>query len=190
LSRQYPKVVFRVREVFTDLSEYRALREREVDFIVGRIPRLEAEDDLRVETLSADPLVVAAGVANRWSRRRSIRLAELIDEPWVVAPPDQYIGSLHAAVFRSNGFEPPRNAVICASLHMNDALLATGRYLAIYSGSRVRLAARRLSLKALPIKLAPQSSRIGIVTLKNRTLSPVAELFIRRMREVIASVAR
>ena len=73
---------------------------------------------------------------------------------------------------------------------MNDALLATGRYLAIYSGSRVRLAARRLSIKALPVKLAPQSSRIGIVTLKNRTPSPIAELFIRRMREVIGSVAR
>ena len=189
LSRQYPKFVFRVREVFTDLPEYRALREREVDFIVGRIPRLEAEDDLQVERLAADPLVVAAGVANRWTRRRSIGLADLIDEPWVVAPPDQYIGSLHAALFRSSGLEPPRNAVISASLHMNDALLATGRYLAIYSGSRVRLAARRLSIKALPVKLAPQSSRIGIVTLKNRTLSPIAQLFIRRMRDVIGSAA-
>lgn len=190
LSRQYPKFIFHVRHVFTDLPEYRALREREVEFIVGRIPRLETEDDLRVDTLFADPLLISAGAANRWTRRRSINLAELIDEPWVVAPPDHYIGSLHVGLFRSNGLEPPRNAVVCTSLHMNDALLATGRYLAIYSSSRLQLATKRLSIKILPVKLAPQSSRIGIVTLKNRTISPMAELFIRRMREVVGSLAR
>jgi len=190
LSRQYPKFIFHVRQVFTDLPEYRALREREVEFIVGRIPRLEAEDDLRVDTLFADPLLISAGATNRWTHRRSINLAELLDEPWVVAPPDQYIGSLHAGLFRSNGLEPPRNAVVCASLHMNDALLATGRYLAIYSSSRIQLAAKRLSIKILPVKLVPQSSRIGIVTLKNRTISPMAELFFQRMREVVGSLAR
>jgi DNA-binding transcriptional LysR family regulator len=190
LSQQYPKLVFRVRSVMTDLPEYRALREREVEFIVGRIPRLEGEDDLELDTLFADPLVIAAGTTNRWTRRRGIRLAELIDEPWVVAPPDRYIGALHAGLFRSNGLEPPRHAVVCTSLHMNDALLATGRYLAIYSRSRIQLAAKRLSIKILPVGLSPQSSHIGIVTLKKRTLSPMAELFIRRMREVVGSLAR
>lgn len=190
LSQQYPKFIFHVRHVFTDLPEYRVLREREVEFIVGRIPRLETEDYLKVDTLFADPLLIAAGAANRWTHRRSIKLAELIDEPWVIAPPDHYIGALHAGLFRSNGLEPPRNAVVCTSLHMNDALLATGRYLAIYSSSRIQLAAERLSIKILPVKLAPQSRRIGIVTLKNRTLSPMAELFIRRMSEVVGSLAR
>lgn len=190
LSRQYPNFIFHVRQVLTDLPEYRALREREVEFIVGRIPRLEAEDDLRVDTLFADPLLISAGAANRWTRRRSIKLADLIDEPWVVAPPHHYIGSLHVGLFRSNGLEPPRKTVVCTSLHMNDALLATGRYLAIYSSSRLQLSAKRLSIRVLPVKLAPQSSRIGIVTLKNRTLSPMAELFIRRMREVAGSLER
>jgi DNA-binding transcriptional LysR family regulator len=190
LSRQYPKITFHVRHVFTDLPEYRALREREIEFIVGRIPRLETENDLTVDTLFADPLLICAGAANRWTRRRSIDLAELTDEPWVVAPPDHYIGSLHADLFRSNGVEPPRNAVVCTSLHMNDALLATGRYMAIYSSSRIQLAAKRLSIKILPVKLASQSSRIGIVMLKNRTISPMAELFIQHMREVVGSLAR
>ena len=155
LSRQYPRFVFRVRQTFTDLREYRALREREVEFIVGRIPRLETEDDLQVETLFADPLVVAAGVTNRWARRRSIRLAELIGEPWVVAPPDQYIGSLHAGLFRANGLEPPPNAVVCASLQMNDALLATRTILGDLFGL-ARTARRPLALdQALAGKIGP-----------------------------------
>jgi DNA-binding transcriptional LysR family regulator len=190
LTHQYPRLSIHVRSVFTDLPEYRALREREVEFIVGRIPRLEAEEDLRVDTLFADPLMIAAGATNRWTRKRSVNLAELMAEPWVIAPPDHYIGSLHASLFRSNGCEPPRHAIVCTSLHMNDALLATGRYLAIYSSSRLQLASKRLSIKPLPVKLARQSSRVGIVTLKNRTLSPTAELFIRRMREIVVPFAR
>jgi DNA-binding transcriptional LysR family regulator len=103
LSGQYPKFTFHVRQAFTDLPEYRFLRERQVELIVGRIPRLETQIDLTVDTLFADPLLVCAGVASRWARRRSISLAELIDEPWVIAPPDHYIGSLHANLFAANG---------------------------------------------------------------------------------------
>lgn len=43
---------------------------------------------------------------------------------------------------------------------------------------------RRLDLKVLPIRLPPDRLPIGIVTLKNRTLSPVAQLFIEVAREV------
>jgi hypothetical protein len=52
------------------------------------------------------------------------------------------------------------------------------------------MAAKRLSIKILPVKLGPQSSRIGIVTLKNRTISPMAKLFIQGMRDVVGSLAR
>jgi hypothetical protein len=41
-----------------------------------------------------------------------------------------------------------------------------------------------LSLKVLPIKLPAQPRPIGIVTLKNRTLSPVTGLFINCARDV------
>jgi DNA-binding transcriptional LysR family regulator len=191
LSRQYPRLAFHVRQTLTDMSEYRALREREVEFIVGRIPRLASqEDDLKVETLFDDPLQVAVAARNPWTRRRSINLRELVDEPWVLAPADHYIGTLHAGLFTAVGLEPPRNAVVCTSLHMNDALLATGRYLAIYSRSRILIAAKRLSIRILPVKLTQEARHIGIVTLKHRTLSPMAELFIRRMREIVASLAK
>jgi DNA-binding transcriptional LysR family regulator len=39
-------------------------------------------------------------------------------------------------------------------------------------------------LKALPVELPAARSPIAIVTLKNRTLSPVAELFIKQVREL------
>ena len=190
LSRQYPRFVFRVTQISTDLPQYRALRERDVELIVGRLPKLATERDLRVEILLDDPLLVAAGVQNRWARIRQIKLADLVGEPWVLPPADQVIGALISDLFHSCGLERPTNGVVCSSLHMNDALLATGRYLAIYSASRLELNAKRLAIKVLPVKFPPQSSRVGIVTLKNRALSPIAELFIKNMRAVAASLKR
>ncbi len=188
LSKQYPRFVFRVTQISTDLPGYRALRERDIELIVGRLPRLVTEDDLEVDALFDDPLVVAAGVGSRWSRMRRIDLAQLADEPWVLPPPEQPIGELITDLFRSCGLERPKHGVACASLHMNDSLLATGRYLAIYSMSRITLNAKRLSIKILPVKLPAQASRVGIVRLKNRTLSPIAQLFIKDMRAIVPSL--
>lgn len=189
LSRQYPRFVFYVTQISPDLPRYRGLRERDVEFIVGRLPPLMSEEDLKVDILFDDPLVVATGAKNRWANRRKIHLPELLDEPWVLPPPDEFIGALFTEIFRSCGLDRPRSCVVCRSLHMNDALLASGRYLAIYSASRLQLNAKRLSIKVLPVKLPDQPSRVGIVTLKNRTLSPIAQLFIKNMREVVSALS-
>jgi DNA-binding transcriptional LysR family regulator len=45
-------------------------------------------------------------------------------------------------------------------------------------------------LKALPVKLPDVQRRVAILTLKNRTLSPLAELFIKTAREVAKRLAR
>ena len=188
LSRQYPRLVFRVTRISTDVPGFRALREREIELIIGRLPRLATEDDLEAELLFDDPLVVAAGLQSRWSRSRRIGLAELINEPWVLPPPEQFMGALITDLFHSSGLERPKNGVVCSSLIMSDALLANGRYLAIHSASRLQLSAKRLSIKVLPVRLPAQSSRVGIVKLKNRTLSPIAHLFIKSMRELVATL--
>jgi hypothetical protein len=53
----------------------------------------------------------------------------------------------------------------------------------------VQFAAKRWAIKALPIDLGVQAPPVGIVTLRNRTLSPVVQLFIECAREVAKSIA-
>ena len=58
----------------------------------------------------------------------------------------------------------------------------------------LRFTAKWLSLKVLPIELPVPPWPAGIVTLNNRTISPVAQLFIDCAREVAkanrSSIAR
>ena len=67
-------------------------------------------------------------------------------------------------------------------------LLATGRFLSIFSEARVF--ARGSEIKVLPVDLPTSPVPTGIVTLKDRTLSPIAQLFIKTAREVAKPLAK
>jgi hypothetical protein len=49
---------------------------------------------------------------------------------------------------------------------------------------------KRPGIKVLPVKLQYASVPVGIITLKNRTLGPVAQLFIDEARELAKPLAR
>jgi len=77
----------------------------------------------------------------------------------------------------------PIAPVTTLSIHLCCRLLATGRFVATLPGSIMHFSGVGTSLKVLPVTLPPQPRPVGIVTLKNRTLSPIAQLFINCARE-------
>jgi len=190
LSRQYPRLVFTVKQAATIPSLYGDLRERGVDFIFGRMMAPVEHEDLNAEVLFKDPLIIVAGSRSKWLRRRVIDPAELSDEPWALTPDDLPISPFIVEAFRSRGLKPPRIAVKTNSPHLFFAMARTGRFLTVAPASTMQLSGRRLGLRPLPIKFAIQPGPVGIVTLKNRTISPVAQRFIDCAREFVRSLAK
>lgn len=184
LSRQYPRVVVHMSNAQTAEQEFRELRERTVDLMVGRVLRPLVDNDVNMEILCKDEFLVVAGSRSRWARRRRITLEELRDEPWVLFPNNSLIASYVAEALRANGLEPPRASVTSFSLHARMQLLASGRFLTVMFGSVLRRNAKHWSLRVLPVDLGIPPVPIAIFTLKNRTLSPVAELFIKHAKAV------
>ena len=185
LSQQYPAVVFHVTQAPGVAQQYRDLRERNVELILGRMVTPVAEEDLDAEILLDDPLCIVAGVQNRWVERPAIELADLVTERWVLPHPDSVVGSIVAGAFRAGGLEVPRMAVVSNSLQLQNGLLATGRYLGFFPASLIRFSQERLMIAQLPVSLPAQPPPVGIVTLKNRTITPVARLFIDCARAVV-----
>jgi len=181
LNQRYPRIVFHLATAPDD-ALHRDLTERLVDFLIVRGPI--ADEQLDFESLFVDSYVVAAGARSPWVRRRRIELAELANEPWVLPPPGGVIGSVVMEAFRARGLDYPRAAVVSVGPEVRMSLLATGRFLSIFPASALRIPARRPEIKVLPIELPEPRVPSGIVTLKNRTLSPVARLFIEHAREV------
>jgi DNA-binding transcriptional LysR family regulator len=182
LSQFHPRVVVHVITAQTGMQEFRELRERNVDLMLGRQFRAIADDDINMEIVGQDRFFVAAGSQSLWTRRRKISLADLVGEPWILNPSDNVIGSYFADVFRRNGLELPPPRVVTFSLDVRMHLLATGRYLTMLSGSTLHFNAERWSLRRLPIDLRIPTVPITLFTLKGRTISPVAAAFIEHAR--------
>ena len=168
---------------------HRDLNERNVDLVIARRYGPIADERLEFEFLFDDAYVVAAGGQNPWARRRKLALADLVSEPWVL--PREGMTRLAAAeAFRASGLDHPRTTVFTNSPEVRMSLLMTGRFLTVFSASSLRFPVRRSDIKILPVDLPAAKAASGIVTLKNRTLSPVAQLFIKSARELAKSLAK
>jgi DNA-binding transcriptional LysR family regulator len=184
-SRQYPGVQLDVAQAVMSTLHYRELRERSIDLLLGRIPTPFTEDDLEADVVYDDPVVVVAGRQSKWARSGKLKLADLAHEPWILPPADTLPGSLATELFRVAGAEMPRAPITTLSIHLCCRLVASGRFVTTLPTSILRFSGKDLSLKVLPMKLPVQPRPVGIVTLKNRSLSPVAKLFIECVHRLV-----
>jgi DNA-binding transcriptional LysR family regulator len=124
------------------------------------------------------------------ARRRRIKLEELINEPWVLPPPDSVAWSVAMESFQASGLDYPRATVIAEPFEVRMSFVATGRFLSICPNSALKFSARSTELKVLPVRQQPSQVPVGIITLKKRTISPISRLFIDGTREVAKQLSR
>jgi DNA-binding transcriptional LysR family regulator len=187
-SRQCPRVDLTVTQVVFATAHTRELRERSIDLLLGRMFVLLEDDDLECEVLFDDQLLVVSGNQSRWARSRRLELADLVGEQWILPPANSVAGASNAEVFRACGVEMPHASVTTLSIHLFLQLVVTGRFVAMLPGSVLSLSGKNWPLKILPIKLPSQPKPVAIMRLKNRTLSPVAQVFIDCARAVARAI--
>jgi DNA-binding transcriptional LysR family regulator len=168
---------------------YRDLPERKIEVAIGRIIGSIPDDTIDAEILYHEKVFVVAGSQSRWTGRRKIKLAELVNEPWTLPTPDSFARSLLEEAFRASGLPPPRVNSVSFSIPLHNALLASGNFLCVLPRSLMQFSVKLVSFKVLPVDLPVRPGPVGIITLKNRTPSPVAQLFIEHIRDVAKPLA-
>ena len=191
-SQQHPDVVFEVEDIPRYTWEAK-LRERALDLVLiqmGGRAAMESKSfsDLNVEILFNDQLVVAAGMQTRWARRRRIDLAELVNERWILPAPDTWNYDVLSEAFRARGLDMPKLTVNTLSVYLRTNLLVIGEFVTAFPLSLLHFHAHRFSLKVLPLDLPVRPWPVVLLTLKNRTLTPVVERFIECSRDVVKSI--
>jgi DNA-binding transcriptional LysR family regulator len=191
-SADHPRVVIRADIVPTPSFTFPGLRDRTYDLILARTSKLQPDDDLvsdlNIETLFNDPWVIVAS-ARQWARRRKIDLAELLDEPWLMPPPDTPSYEIVAEAFKARGLQMPTATLVTYSIDLRAKLSARGRFITVVPESILRDADEAHPLKELRVNLPTRPWLVAILTLKNRTLSPVVQRFIACAREVAKPLA-
>jgi DNA-binding transcriptional LysR family regulator len=192
--KKYPRVLLHVEDMPTRKVALPGLHDRKFDIVFGRptmpLPDDRLGEDLNAEFLCDDPFVVVAGADTKWARRRKIDLAELVGEPWLLtAPPGwTYVGVEQA--FRARGLGMPKVNLMSLSVPLRAHLVENGPFITVYPRMVMRLMRDRgLRLKELPVDLPSEPWPIMVLTLRNRTLSPLVGRFVECAREVGISVA-
>jgi DNA-binding transcriptional LysR family regulator len=181
----HPRVVVHVDDLPLASLQLSELRDRKHDLVLARIVRpLAGAEDLKVDALFNDRLVVAADSHSKWADRRKIGLSELMDERWILTAPNTWNYALLAEAFRSRGLEMPRASMVVQSGALRTHLLAGGQCITTFAKSGLQLHADRYGLKMLPVDLPDTPLPVAILTVKERTLSPVVERFIECAREI------
>jgi DNA-binding transcriptional LysR family regulator len=189
LSRHHPRIRFHLVTGYPE-TLHRDLSERKVDLLVLRSGGPVADERFDFEFLFEDCYVVAAGARNRWARRRNIQLSDLAEEPWVLPPRESVIGSIITQAFSASGLDYPRATVITDSPHMRVSLLETGRFITVFPASALKFLTRGAALKVLPIELPAARRPNGMVTIKDRAVSPVVQLVMDSARELAKPMAK
>ncbi len=183
ISRQYPRIRFDLVTAQTDTLRLQ-LADRSLDLLITWKRGSDQDKEMAFELLYDNSYVIVAGMKNPWARRRKIKLAELVNEAWTLPPPESVLGMALVEAFRSSGLECPSATVATLPREVRMRFLETGRFLTIFPASALKFSAPHPTLKVLPVDLPFPSLPVGIVTLKDRTLSPIARLFAEHAREM------
>jgi DNA-binding transcriptional LysR family regulator len=184
---RHPGVTVAVEPVPWPTLELPELHARKLDAVVTRLSKPRADDafgdDLAVDPLFADEVVIAAGRKSRWARRHKIIFEDLRDASWIGTSQETLTRALLERAYRSANMPPPSMRVVTFSVQLRAHLLTTGNFLTAMPKSMLTLNPECRGLQELPIRLPSPSFPVVTVTLKGRTLSSPAELFLKGLQE-------
>lgn len=188
---QHPTVSLRVDYGATLTPELSRLRDRNIDICLGRWRKLPVADgDFNVEVLLDDETVVVASKRSRWAHRRKVDLAELADQSWILTPPESWNYSIIAEAFRRIGVAMPTPFLMTYSVPLRVSMVVNSEHITVFPSSVLRFNTDNLGLAALPVELPTQVWPIAIVTLRNRIVSPAAQLFCDELRAFARTLLR
>jgi len=190
-SADHPGVVLRVDTLPSPAIDNPGLRERKYDLVLGRRPmKLDHfSEDLKVEILFDDHLVVVAGKHTTWARRRKIDFADLAQQRWILPPKETWTYGFVADAFEARDLRMPKVSFMTFSLPLVMHFLASGPFVTVLPSSVVALHSGNEVLKTLAVPFPSCRWPVAIVTLKDRTLSPIVERFIDCSHVIAKSLA-
>lgn len=186
-SQKRPRVAFEVITADPAVLIGRELPQRTVDLAICAVPRAKSATEVEILPLFDDRHVVMASKHSRWARLRKLALADLVADAWILPPAGSEPGRLIMEAFRRANVAPPVQSVAAFSVPLCLHLLATGRYVAMLPEVMAQLSGH-LALKVLPVTFPAVARPVGIVTLKGRSVVPLAQLFIDCAREVASEL--
>lgn len=157
------------------------LRAGDLDFILSTAP--PADDQLERHKVCQDHAVVIASRTHPILRNRKVRLADLLDYRWVLAPEEVGTRAWLENEFRRRGLPAPKVQIETNLILMMPALIEETRLLTFTSRRHVAPYVPGSRLKEVPLRETTMRRNFEVVHRRESYLSPAARRFIDLLRE-------
>ncbi len=162
-----------------------SLRTGDIDVVLGRLSEYRQREGLQQELLYLDSISIVVRSGHPLTKRPDLQLDDLVEQAWIMPPPQTSLRRQLDFAFRREGLEPPVVVIESVSILTNHALLAETDMIAAMPH---QVACVQAGLAILPVAIDAASSRIGATTRDNVALSAAAEYFMSIVREVAAEI--
>jgi len=119
--------------------------------------------------------------------RTDLRLAELVEQSWIVPPTGSILRDRLTALFLSEGLDPPMETVETLAVPLVVSLLTNTDMVVALPRELVQGQIAAGELVALPFDLKLRMDVYGIITRQGHVLSPGAEILVDALREAAAA---
>lgn len=161
-----------------------ALDRGELDIVIGALAGANAHQHLVEEVLFQNSLSVIVRGDHPLAKRKELSIADLADEPWVIARGSASIRQLVANEFRFEGSDPPRFAVETDSMLCVKGLLMSGEFVCANPPELFATEIERGMLCELPIRWHSGSRAIGFTLREHGTITPAMASLIEILRDL------
>lgn len=181
LKQQHPGLSVSI-EVGTSDALVPILAKGELDVLVARPLVLADRPEFNYEELTEEPLYIVARRGHRLAKPGSLQLGDLAGAAWTLLPTGAPMRKVLEPVFAQIGPGEPRNVVETSSMMTMIALLEETDMLAVMPADVTSFNIQHGLLSRLPIDLPPIMGSYGIVTRRDRPLSPSALAFLQHLK--------
>jgi DNA-binding transcriptional LysR family regulator len=172
-------------EIDSSRELVRRLLQGHLDVVVARMLDAETAEELTYEPLADDePHAVVASASHPLVGQGAVRLADLIEQPWVLPPPGSLVRDKLAAMFLQEGLPQPSNVVEASSLPLIAMLLTQSRMVVALPETAVQSYCEAGMLTVLVRNLPLGMGGIGLITRRSSKLAPAAQLMLQALRDL------
>ncbi len=159
-----------------------------LDIVISRLEVSEEQDWMKrfdISLLQDDPYEIACAPASKLAGRRAVRLEELVNLPWIVAPKGSYTRLAFDIAFLGLGMQPPAPVIESPSFHASFAVMdANNAFLTIAPRSSVRYYEALGKIKAVKLRVPFPEDRM-VLAMRRDTLTIPA---IHAVKQTLLSI--
>jgi DNA-binding transcriptional LysR family regulator len=186
LKAHYPLLQIRV-EVDSSDALLAQLADSKLDVVVARLFEHHDKSAFSFEPLAEEPMCVVARRGHPLTRKRKLQLKDLAALSWIL-PTGKVVRHRFEMLFSGLGLDPPQNIVNTPALLVTTSLLQQADMVAMLPNEVAQHYRQHGMVERVPIDFPLKMDVYGIITRRNRLLSPAAQIMLKALRATASEI--